>query len=78
MFFVPPQTHITLKRSGILLAGGLFALFGSSAAGIDGAGALGCLTLPFVAALRWRKELPIGQTQVLLDAIMCHRHTPAW
>lgn len=44
-----------MKRSCLVLAGGLFALFGSAAAGIDGAGALGCLTLPFVAALRWRQ-----------------------
>ena len=63
-FFSLPQTYLSVKRSAILLSDGLLALFGSSALGIDGAGALGCLTLPFVAALTWRKQLPTGQTQV--------------
>jgi len=58
------QHSLGLKRSALLLAGGLFALFGSETAGIGGAGALGCLTLPFVAALKWRKQLPDGQSEV--------------
>ena len=48
----------------MLLSGGLFALFGSAAAGIDGAGALGCLTLPFVAALKWRRQLKSEEEMV--------------
>ena len=39
-----------------MLTGGLVAMFGSRAAGLPGAGALGCLAMPFVAALRWRQQ----------------------
>ncbi|OWF37825.1 sodium/hydrogen exchanger 9B2-like [Mizuhopecten yessoensis] len=46
----------TLYRSLLLLGAGLMATFGSSAVHLSGAGPLGCLTLAFVAALRWRKE----------------------
>ena len=73
-FFSLPQTYLSVKRSAILLAGGLLALFGSSALGIDGAGALGCLTLPFVAALTWRKQLPTGQTQVIKYILQPHKN----
>lgn len=46
-----------LFRFVILLCGGLFATFGSRVADIAGAGALGCLTMAFVAAFSWRKEV---------------------
>ena len=74
LFFSLPQTYLSVKRSAILLAGGLLALFGSSALGSDGAGALGCLTLPFVAALTWRKQLPNGQTQVIKCILQPHKN----
>lgn len=41
----------------ILFCGGLLATFGSRALDISGAGALGCLSMAFVAALGWRKEI---------------------
>ncbi len=42
-------------RSVALLGAGLFAAFGSQAAGIPGAGALGCLITAFSAAIGWRR-----------------------
>ena len=50
------QPNKQMFRSFILLFGGLMATFGSRAVDISGAGALGCLTLAFVAAAAWRKE----------------------
>lgn len=43
--------------------GGFFAMFGSQQAEIAGAGALGCLCLSFVAALKWRKEEAWSKTE---------------
>ncbi|XP_067937026.1 sodium/hydrogen exchanger 9B2-like [Watersipora subatra] len=65
-WYLPPSTHknLDVTRSFLLLCGGLFALFGSTAAGIEGSGALGCLTLPFVAAIKWRQQLPQGVTEL--------------
>jgi len=39
------------------MAGGIFAIFGSRTVHFSGAGPLGVLTIAFVAALRWRKEI---------------------
>jgi len=39
-----------------MFGAGLVATFGSQAVELSGAGPLGCLTLAFVAAYRWRKE----------------------
>ena len=47
-----------LYRFVCIFGGGLFAAFGSRVADMSGAGALGCLTLAFVAAIQWRKEIP--------------------
>jgi len=44
-------------RFVLLMAGGVFAVFGSRSIHFSGAGPLGVLTIAFVAALRWRKEL---------------------
>ena len=52
------QRERTLYQFLIVVCGGLFATFGSRVADIAGAGALGCLTLAFVAALGWRKGFP--------------------
>ena len=40
----------------LLFGLGLVATFGSSKLEFSGAGPLGCLTLAFVAAFKWRKE----------------------
>ena len=48
-------------RSLLLLCGGLLAAFGSRRADVSGAGALGCLSMAFVAALGWRKEVAEGE-----------------
>lgn len=48
-------------RFVILFFGGLLVTFGSRSLDLAGAGALGCLTLAFVAALGWRKELQLGE-----------------
>ncbi|KAL5018377.1 hypothetical protein ScPMuIL_004099 [Solemya velum] len=48
--------HVVLFRSLLLLGGGLMATFGSSAVNLSGAGPLGCLSMAFVAAFRWRKQ----------------------
>lgn len=41
----------------LLMTGGIFAVFGSRSLHFSGAGPLGVLTIAFVAALRWRKEI---------------------
>ena len=48
-------------RSLLLFSAGLMATFGSEAVHLPGAGPLGCLTLAFVAAFRWRKERVEGE-----------------
>ncbi|XP_076348893.1 sodium/hydrogen exchanger 9B2-like isoform X2 [Tachypleus tridentatus] len=47
---------LSILRSAALLIGGLFIMFGSRAVEFGGAGALGCLSLAFVAASGWRKQ----------------------
>jgi len=44
-------------RFVLLIAGGILALLGSRRIHLSGAGPLGVLTIAFVAALRWRKEI---------------------
>lgn len=48
-------------RSLLLFSAGMMATFGSDVVHLPGAGPLGCLTLAFVAAFRWRKEREDGQ-----------------
>ena len=55
------QKNLLLFRSTLLLLFCATAIFGSKAIGWSGAGPLGALSLPFVAALRWRKEIPAGE-----------------
>ena len=45
---------IKYQRAILLILSGIFTLFGSTAADLGGSGALGCLTLAFVAGLKWR------------------------
>nr|XP_054773886.1 sodium/hydrogen exchanger 9B2-like [Lytechinus pictus] len=58
LWFIPGKDMKTLTnlRFVFLFCGGLFAVFGSTAASFPGAGALGCLTLAFMAALGWKDE----------------------
>ena len=54
-------------RFALLMAGGIFAVFGSRSVHFSGAGPLGVLTVAFVAALRWRKEIsPAVEVHTLL------------
>ncbi|XP_071508916.1 sodium/hydrogen exchanger 9B2-like [Diadema antillarum] len=58
LWFLPDsnQTWLTRKRFLLLIYGGTFAIFGSGAAHFPGAGALGCLTMAFIAGHRWKAE----------------------
>ena len=47
---------MVLYRTVLLFGFGLMATFGSSKLDFPGAGPLGCLTMAFVAAFKWRKE----------------------
>ncbi|BFZ03687.1 hypothetical protein BsWGS_06726 [Bradybaena similaris] len=48
--------NLVLFRSALLVAGGLMAIFGSKAIDWSGSGPIGCLTVAFVAAYRWRDD----------------------
>ena len=50
------QTRRDLLRSVLMLCAGVFAVLGSASLHVPGAGALGCLTAAFVAALSWRRQ----------------------
>ena len=45
----------------MLFSAGLLALFCSRRVNHPGAGALGCLSVAFVAGLKWRKDVAPGQ-----------------
>ncbi|RUS84137.1 hypothetical protein EGW08_008111 [Elysia chlorotica] len=63
LWYIPQKSskHLVLFRSSLLLCFGLLSIFGSHKVGWAGAGPLAALTLPFVAALRWRAELAEGE-----------------
>jgi len=64
------QENVTSYRFVLLMAGGTFAIFGSRTVHLSGAGPLGVLTIAFVAALRWRKEIiPGSEVQFCVDAV---------
>ncbi|CAG5128446.1 unnamed protein product [Candidula unifasciata] len=58
LWYLPQKSskNLVLFRSALLLAGGLMAIFGSKAIDWSGSGPLGCLTVAFVAAFRWKDE----------------------
>lgn len=58
LWFLPGSGNrsVTLLRVTLLSCLALLSVFGSQAAGFAGAGALGCLTLAFVANHGWRKQ----------------------
>jgi len=51
------QENKTGYRFVLLMASGIFAVFGSRSVHFSGAGPLGVLTIAFVAALRWRNDI---------------------
>nr|XP_054773082.1 sodium/hydrogen exchanger 9B2-like [Lytechinus pictus] len=56
LWYIPDQnqTWLSKKRFILLVFGGIFSVFGSGAAHYPGAGALGCLTMAFIAGHRWK------------------------
>ncbi|XP_054711692.1 sodium/hydrogen exchanger 9B1-like [Uloborus diversus] len=51
-----PKNSLVYYRTILLFLGGMAFSFVSKRAGISGAGALSCVSLAFVAALKWRKD----------------------
>ncbi|KAF8764998.1 Sodium/hydrogen exchanger 9B2 like protein [Argiope bruennichi] len=52
----PDEKSTSVFRFLILCFGGMCVLFGSQALNWGAAGALGCICLPFVAAIRWKQK----------------------
>lgn len=50
------QPNVVLLRSLTLLGSGLVTVLGSRAVGVPGVGATACLTLAFLAGIKWRRE----------------------
>jgi len=64
------QENVTSYRFVLLMAGGIFAIFGSRSVHLNGAGPLGVLTIAFVAALGWRKEIiPGSEVHFSMDTV---------
>ena len=54
----------------LLVAGGIFAVFGSRNVHFSGAGPLGVLTIAFVSALCWRKEIsPSSEVHFFVNCV---------
>ncbi|CAL1526359.1 unnamed protein product [Lymnaea stagnalis] len=70
LWYIPQKTskHLHLFRSALLMALGLMAIFGSIKMHWAGAGPLAALTVPFVAAIRWRTEFK-GQQDPIEDVV---------
>ncbi|RUS73419.1 hypothetical protein EGW08_018825 [Elysia chlorotica] len=58
LWYFPQKSskNLSLFRSVLLIGGGLLTIFGSKAINWSGSGPLGCLSLAFVAAYRWKDE----------------------
>ncbi|GFR84744.1 mitochondrial sodium/hydrogen exchanger 9B2-like [Elysia marginata] len=71
LWYIPQRKsrHLLLFRSSLLLSLSLMALFGSRRIDWAGAGPLAALTMPFVAALRWRSELKEGEKNPVEDVV---------
>ncbi|GFR84750.1 mitochondrial sodium/hydrogen exchanger 9B2-like [Elysia marginata] len=71
IWYIPQKTskYLLLFRSSLLLCLGLLAIFGSQKIHWAGAGPLAALTLPFVAALRWRSQLGEGVKNPVQDVV---------
>ncbi|CAG5128447.1 unnamed protein product [Candidula unifasciata] len=71
MWYIPQRSsknHL-LFRSTLLMVLSLMFLFGSNKLNWAGAGPLASLTLPFIAALRWRAELKSGEQNPVDDVV---------
>ncbi|KAG8183784.1 hypothetical protein JTE90_001680 [Oedothorax gibbosus] len=73
----PEERKTSVFRFLLLLLGGMFCLFGSQQIEWGAAGALGCICLPFVAAIRWKKhkdwddeENPVGEALAFIWKII--------
>lgn len=65
LWYIPAKGDNFIFYRGMTLLGlGLMATFGSSAVSLSGAGPLGCLTIAFVAAYRWRQEVKNDQDPI--------------
>lgn len=65
------QKKLVFYRSLLLFGGGLMLIFGSRSVELPGSGPLGCLTMAFVCALRWRQEgWTDGNVRILLQIII--------
>ena len=54
----------------LLVAGGIFAVFGSRNVHFSGAGFLGVLTVAFVAAIYWRNEIdPSSEVHFFVNCV---------
>ncbi|KAK3091769.1 hypothetical protein FSP39_022505 [Pinctada imbricata] len=63
------SNNLVFYRSLLLFAGGLMATFGSTAVHLSGAGPLGCLTVAFVAAYKWRKQRKEGEPDAMAEVV---------
>nr|KAG5713906.1 hypothetical protein BaRGS_024533 [Batillaria attramentaria] len=71
LWYIPQKKskHLLFFRCTMLLSGGLLVIFGSRKVDWDGIGPLGCLTLAFVAAIRWRKETDHNCMAAIADVV---------
>ncbi len=56
LFTSQTAKQVTMQRFLLVFGGGLFSVFGSAAVGFPGAGALGALSISFVAGQKWKKQ----------------------
>ncbi|XP_005112307.1 sodium/hydrogen exchanger 9B2 isoform X2 [Aplysia californica] len=71
IWYIPQKSskHLILFRSTLLLLLCMMAIFGSKILDWSGAGPLAALSLPFVAALKWRKEYAEGVKNPIEDVV---------
>ncbi|XP_046367310.2 sodium/hydrogen exchanger 9B2-like isoform X1 [Haliotis rufescens] len=71
LWYFPQRTskNLVLFRSVMLVGFGLMAIFLSTYLKWAGSGPLGCLTLAFVAALKWRKEFKEGEQNPIENVV---------
>ncbi|XP_019930492.3 sodium/hydrogen exchanger 9B2 [Magallana gigas] len=71
LWFIPAKnsSNLVFFRAMLLFTGGLLATFGSTYIDMAGAGPLGCLVLPFVSGIRWRKMNTPEQTAAMTEAV---------
>lgn len=75
LWYIPNHNQQVQLRSVFLVCGGLLSVFGSDLAGFPGAGALGCLTVAFLAGHGWKVakqpvERDIGYLWLLFQPLL--------